>query len=209
MRIAVAALGLGLASIVAGIVDGFVVPAGRFVDVVPSSRSESLHRAGVVGDRSRLGLRGLSGRNPVSTLSRDGGARQTSTAGVTTTALSARAGRGPEEGGQKDGPSSAAAMSGVGSVGSNVLLLVASVMVVKGLLLPENVRHLGFCPTEDPIRGRDTLPWRMMIESGRECGTIPEVIFKYVTAPLAFPGTPEWGMMLNTKEDLAKDAWLQ
>ncbi|CAM9610524.1 unnamed protein product [Ectocarpus sp. 8 AP-2014] len=100
-------------------------------------------------------------------------------------------------------------MSGVGSVGSNVLLLVASVMVVKGLLLPENVRHLGFCPTEDPIRGRDTLPWRMMIESGRECGTIPEVMTKYVTAPLAFPGTPEWGMMLNTKEDLAKDAWLQ
>lgn len=36
--------------------------------------------------------------------------------------------------------SSAAAMSGIGSVGSNVLLLVAVVLVVKGLLLPENVR---------------------------------------------------------------------
>ena len=38
---------------------------------------------------------------------------------------------------------------------------------------------------------------------------LSKVMTKYLTAPVAFPGTPEWGMMLNTKEDLAKDAWLQ
>lgn len=32
-----------------------------------------------------------------------------------------------------------------------------------------------------------------------------QVMTKYVTAPLVFPGSPEWGMMLNVKEDLAKD----
>lgn len=31
---------------------------------------------------------------------------------------------------------------------------------------------------------------------------------RYVAAPLVFPGTPEWGMMLNAKEDAAKNAWL-
>lgn len=41
------------------------------------------------------------------------------------------------------------------------------------------------------------------------CKRCLKVMTKYVTAPLAFPGTPEWGMMLNVKEDLAKDAWLQ
>lgn len=49
-------------SIRTGTVDGFVVPAGRVVDVVPASRSDSLHRAGVVGDRSRLGLSGYARR---------------------------------------------------------------------------------------------------------------------------------------------------
>lgn len=34
-------------------------------------------------------------------------------------------------------------------------------------------------------------------------------MFKYVTAPVAIPGTPEWGTMLNVKEDLAKDAWME
>ncbi|CAN0156716.1 unnamed protein product, partial [Hapterophycus canaliculatus] len=119
--------------------------------------------------------------------------------------LGARANRDAEEAGDER-PSSAAAMSGIGSTGSNVLLLVATAMVLKGLFLPEDIRHLGFCPPDDPVRGRDTLPWRMMIESGRECGTIEEVMTKYVTAPLVFPGSPEWGMMLNVKEDLAKDA---
>ncbi|CAM9554493.1 unnamed protein product [Ascophyllum nodosum] len=100
-------------------------------------------------------------------------------------------------------------ISGIGGTGSNLLLILSSVLVIKGLLLPEDIRHLSFCPSEDPVRGRDTLPWRMMEESGRECGSIPEVMAKYVTAPLVFPGTPEWGMMLNVKEDIAKNAWLE
>ena len=53
----------------------------------------------------------------------------------TATALGAR--RGEEE---EEKPTSAAAMSGVGSAGSNLLLLLSSLMVIKGLLLPENVR---------------------------------------------------------------------
>lgn len=38
---------------------------------------------------------------------------------------------------------------------------------------------------------------------------LAKVMFKYVTAPIAIPGTPEWGTMLNVKEDLAKDAWME
>lgn len=38
------------------------------------------------------------------------------------------------------GLSKSAAMSGVGSRGSNVLLVVAAVMVLKGLFLPEDIR---------------------------------------------------------------------
>eukprot|EP00903_Cladosiphon_okamuranus_P021650 g19904.t1 len=207
-----AALGLGLAAM-PGAVDAFVAPAACSVsrDAVRSTRLVDGHASA-----SRAGTRRSKETTPTIIFG-DHTTRQVSSASSppsgragpgmrkTATATVLRA-RGAEE---EEKPTSAAAMSGVGSTGSNILLLLSSLMVIKGLLLPENVRHMGFCPIEDPVRGRDTLPWRMMIESGRECGTVPEVMAKYITAPLAFPGTPEWGMMLNVKEDLAKDAWLQ
>lgn len=62
------------------------------------------------------------------------GTAKRNTAAVTV--LGARGGE--EEEGEK--PTSAAAMSGVGSTGSNILLLLSSLMVIKGLLLPENIR---------------------------------------------------------------------
>lgn len=55
----------------------------------------------------------------------------------TATALSAK---GTEEEEAEEKRSAAAAMSGVGSTGSNVLLVLTWLMVIKGLFLPENIR---------------------------------------------------------------------
>lgn len=34
-----------------------------------------------------------------------------------------------------------------------------------------------------------------------------QVSLQYLASPLAFPGTPEWGTMLNVKEDMMKEGW--
>ncbi|CAM9577538.1 unnamed protein product, partial [Choristocarpus tenellus] len=100
-----------------------------------------------------------------------------------------------------------AGVDGSESTGSKVLVAVTLALLLRGALLPEDVRHLSFCPSEDPVRGRATIPWMMMEAEGRQCGSISEVLYKYLMSPVAFPGTPEWGTMLNVKEEKLREGW--